>query len=88
MFWLRVMIKRIEKFNSGEHHPLCKSAKYRLFCMRRRSSRAAVGDGGGKRRLGGSLVVADRIMQVKVEYIRVAFVLPPVEGEEQGQMME
>jgi hypothetical protein len=42
----------------------------------------------GKRRLGGALVIMDEMVQVKVEYIMVALVLPPVEGEEQGQVVE
>jgi hypothetical protein len=41
-----------------------------------------------KRRLGGPLVMADRIIQLKVEYIRVAVVLLPMEGGQQGQIME
>ena len=43
-----------------------------------------------KRRLGVAVVMVDRMVQVQVqvEYIRVALVLPPVEGEEQGQIAE
>ena len=41
----------------------------------------------GKRELGGSLVIVGEGMQVRVEYIRVGLVLPPVEGGEQGQIM-
>ena len=42
----------------------------------------------GKRRLGGAVVIKDERVQVNVEYIMVAVVLPPVEGEEQGQVVE
>ena len=41
-----------------------------------------------KRRMGGAVVMEDEMAQVKVEYIMVALVLPPVEGEEQGQVVE
>ena len=41
-----------------------------------------------KRRLGVAVVMVDRMVQVQVECIRVALVLPPVEGEEQGQIAE
>ena len=33
----------------------------------------------GKRRLGGAVVIEDEMVLVKVEYIMVALVLPPVE---------
>ena len=41
-----------------------------------------------KRRLGGAVVIEDKMVKVKVEYIMVNMLLPPVEGEEQGQLME
>ena len=42
----------------------------------------------GKRKLGGTVVIEDEGVQVKVVYIQVVLVLPPVEGEEQGQIVE
>ena len=33
-------------------------------------------------------VIEDKMVKVKVEYIMVNMLLPPVEGEEQGQLME
>ena len=41
----------------------------------------------GKRRLGGSLVIAGKMVKINIEYIRVPSVLLPVEGGEQGQIM-
>jgi len=41
----------------------------------------------GKRRLGGAVVIMDETGQVEVEDIEVDLVLPPVEGEEQGQIV-
>ena len=41
-----------------------------------------------KRRLGGALMIEDEMLSVKVEYIMVDMVLPPVKGEEQGQVLE
>ena len=41
-----------------------------------------------KRRLGDAVVIEDEVVQAKVEYIVVVLVLPPVEGEEQGQVVE
>ena len=41
----------------------------------------------GKRRLGGAVEIMDEMVQVKVEYIGVALVLPPVEGEEQQEIV-
>ena len=41
-----------------------------------------------KRRLGGALIIEDDILNVKVEYIMVDMVPPPVEGEAQGQVLE
>ena len=38
----------------------------------------------GKRGLGGSLVIVGGIVHIKVEYIMVALVFPPVESGEQG----
>ena len=40
-----------------------------------------------KRRLESAVVIEDEIVKVKVEYIMVAMVLSPVEGEEQGQVL-
>ena len=40
----------------------------------------------GEKRFGGPLVIADGILQIKIEYIRVAVVLLPVEGGKQGQI--
>ena len=37
----------------------------------------------GKRRLGGSLVIAGKMVKINIEYIRVPLVLLPVEGGEQ-----
>jgi hypothetical protein len=34
------------------------------------------------------VVIMDEVVQVKVEHIGVALVLPSVEGEEQGQIVE
>jgi hypothetical protein len=42
----------------------------------------------GKKRLGGAVVITDEVVQLKVKYIGVALVLPSVEGEEQGQIVE
>ena len=39
-----------------------------------------------KRRLGGSLIRVDEIVQIRVEYIRVDLMLPPVESGKQGQI--
>ena len=39
-----------------------------------------------KRRLGGSLIRVDEIVQIRVEYIRVDLMLPPVESGEQGTL--
>ena len=44
--------------------------------------------GGRKRRSGGAVVIMDEMEQEKLEYIGVALVLPPVDGEEQGQIVE
>ena len=41
-----------------------------------------------KRRLGDAVVIEDEVVQAKVGYIVVVLVLPPVEGEEQGQVVE
>ena len=41
-----------------------------------------------KRRLGGALMMEDEMLDVKVEYIMVNMVPPPVEGEVQGQVLE
>ena len=41
-----------------------------------------------KRRLGGAVMIEDEMVMVMVEYIMMAMVLSPVEGEEQGQVLE
>ena len=42
----------------------------------------------GKRRLGAAVETGDEmVLQVKVEGVMVALVLPPVEGEEQGEVV-
>jgi len=41
----------------------------------------------GKRRLGGAEVTKEEMVQVEVEYIGVALVPPPLEGEEQQQIV-
>ena len=41
-----------------------------------------------KRRLGGALMIEGEMLNVKVEDIMVDMVPPPVEGEEQGQVLE
>ena len=41
-----------------------------------------------KRRLRGAVMIENEMVIVIVEYIMVAMVLPPVEGEEQGQVLE
>ena len=33
-------------------------------------------------------MIEDEMVMVMVEYIMIAMVLPPVEGEEQGQVLE
>ena len=40
----------------------------------------------GKMRLEGAMVMVDEAVQVEIEQGGVDLVLPPVEGEEQGQM--
>ena len=42
----------------------------------------------GERGLGGAVMIEDEMVRVRVGYIMVAMVLPPVEGEEQGQVVE
>ena len=39
-----------------------------------------------KRRLRGSLIRVDEIVRIRVEYIRVDLMLPPVESGEKGQI--
>ena len=41
-----------------------------------------------KRRLGGAVMIEGEMVNIEVEYIMVAVVLPPVEGEEQGQVLK
>ena len=41
-----------------------------------------------RRRLGGAVMIEDGMVMAMVEYIMVAMVSPPVEGEEQGQVFE
>jgi hypothetical protein len=41
-----------------------------------------------KRIWGGDVVMVDEKEEVKVEYLMVALVLPPVEGEELGEFLE
>ena len=41
-----------------------------------------------KRRSGGAVMIDDEMVRVRVNYLMVAMVLPPVEGEEQGQVLE
>ena len=41
-----------------------------------------------KRRLGGAVMIEDEIIMVMVEYIMVAMVPPPVEGEGEGRVLE
>jgi hypothetical protein len=45
-------------------------------------------DGGGEKEIGGCSGMGDEmVLQVKVEDVMVALVLPPVEGEEQGEVV-
>ena len=41
-----------------------------------------------KRRSRGAVMIYDEILRLRVDYLMVAKVLPPVEGEEQGQVLE
>jgi len=43
---------------------------------------ATASDSGGGKEIRGEVMTENKMVQVKVEYIMVALMLPPVEGEE------